>query len=303
MALSLQPVVPIGTKPTPASFGGPATVPGNWWQDAKVIIPLWEGGGQNFSELVLGTQSTTWLGTTAPSWEPTGVRITASDGEINFPTGTLYNFVGDQELTVALSFHATDFTAGTGLFGNYNGGGNNYWQLFIDSDDVRFHARGNAGDGYIQATWTNLYTETAHTDHDCTIIVRRLIGGEFECWVDGVSIGTDRDTNDTDYGNDTIVQGLTFGVTNASAVLATYHSANVWDRALTENEIQEWHADPYVAVRSYQYVGAPAAAGGNPYYIQYATSGPAARRGGWMTAAPAVATRIRRGLSLMGVGR
>lgn len=282
MAIRYEPVVPVGRKPTLASFGGPGTVPGNWWKDAKLIIPLLEGGGTSgiteYVRQLKGTASGT------PSWT-TGKFGTAfqnpnNGDDVAWPLGAQYALSGDVPFTIAVAYKQLSTAGFPGILCFRNSFSTGMWELYGDNSGTNnmsfaWH------DGTIRTldfTATGLDTENGE---EAFYILERLIGGTYRIYKNGVFFAEATDATNVSFvsGSQQLVIGNLQQGLSSNQRRAEYHCVYMWDRLLTGAEKLQLKNDHFAPVRSYTY------------------------RGSIDTAAAPAPAPVRRQLMTLGVGR
>lgn len=292
MPLFSRPIVPVGRKPTPASFLGPSSVRRSWWRGLVCGWPFWEGAGYP-KELISGLEPNDGLGL-GQVWEmrPGGPAFFADANDrwgyttaITPQLGMANGGLVDAVTVFYRWFYTGPAEAGGDLWSlldNTSGSRIFVGEGSATDDNVAYvlgHSGGNTGAGTGNSSSFNVGDEIV-----CLVTMRpdATTSPRFRTYINGV---LDADTTGS------IVSAGSFDFSNSdfsfngriASSLDDYQGSSdvcwVWNRELHPVEIANLIADPFAPVRSYTSIGFAAAA-----------------------APPATDARTRSRLMLMGVG-
>lgn len=256
-------IAPVGRKPTLAEFNGPASVPGDWW-DQMLIAPFLDGAGNADAIDLTKDNPGALVGNAA--WENhfsgVGLRTISGTDTLEFPSTTRNGLQLGTDPEFTLFWY--------GRFITYNGSGEtlysyrtsfsagNIWEFFGNSGGSKTIQFSN---GTITVTFNDALDASAGTAH--SYCLRRLKGGVYDLFKDGVLFGSVTDAtalSATQTAQHFVVGTLDQGSSTFTSD-AEHDSIWVWGKGLTDGKIRELADDPDAPIRSVAFIPLEAAGG------------------------------------------
>lgn len=266
------PAVPVGTKPTPASFAGRASVPGSWWHRLVYCIPAWEDAGVNLLEIVRHDIADP-VSTTGGNeiWKPTahGYAPYYNNNSSGFRYHEIDHYTDldtsiDTEITIAVYLERTNNTARMFPAAVGRISGSTDTKAYFEFHDLDGTHQWKV-DGTTAAGSITLSADVEKYETPMILIGVGRPDGTMEVWVDGKSQGTSTFTGNLETGAGSAELGIgsfTGGAGTTYPFYGRIMAEYVWSRALSDSEVQALTADPFAPIRSHVYIPNFAAAGG-----------------------------------------
>ena len=215
-----------------------------------MLISFQEGSGQPY-DLIRREFPNNATG----SWEstPYGIGYLVGDTtRLDWSASTYTALDGaDPEFTMFAVVNVTDFIGGagnSGILGHRSSFSDGVWSWFINSeagpDAMDFFWVENGG---TQNTVSFSLNREAAADQRVYIVTRRS-GGEFEAWVDGISLGTQVNTSPFDAASEAFLVG-DIQTGQGDSVVGEYQLVGFFDASWSPAQAEIFSADPFGLIR------------------------------------------------------